>query len=196
MLSLESRRYIKEASARFDVIVNVIKQQLVEKPSEFWEAVAYALEDYRNHVHGAWLTNTVLEIGDGTTEVCCSIYSILVTCDDPKKVVEYRYSSLAVPHLIQPFTEAAIRKVDEEVAAQPFINRQPMARIWWTGVKWLLGKGWVAPVYNFDPESRKLVTQLLSPCKLKLVTVVLDYAVIAEESEWLHVTVTKKDAKE
>lgn len=194
MLSLESRRYIKDAAARFDTTVGVLKEQLVEKPSEFWEAVVYALEDYRRHVHGAWLTNTVLETGISGVEVCFSIQSILVSNDDPKKVVEYRYSNLTVPHLVKPFTADAIRKVDDEVAAQSFINRQPMARIWWTGVKWLLEKGWVAPTYNFDPESRKLVTQLLSPCKLKLITAVLDYAVIAEESEWLHETVKKRDS--
>lgn len=194
MLSLESRRYIKDASSRFDTTVGVIKDQLAEKSSEFWEAVVYALEDYRRHVHGAWLTNTVLETSVDGDDVCFSIYSILVSAEEPNRVVSYRYSNLAVPHLIPALSPKVISEVDDEVASQPFINRQPMARLWWTGVKWLLEKGWVAPVYNFDQESRKLTARLMSPCKLKLITVVIDYAIIAEESAWLHEEVKKKDA--
>lgn len=185
MLSLESRRFIKSSTLRYDTQVDAVRQALVTRPSDFWGAILFTLDEYRELIHEAWLTNTILKTAVGEMGVDFSINSNLISQDNPKKVVEFQSRHLAVPHLVRPITTDAIEKVRVEIANAADISSQPMTLFWWAGIKWLFDSSWTVIAYNFNPETRMAVSQFLSPCKMKTILITADYAVVLEDHNWL-----------
>lgn len=185
MLSLESRRFIKSSAAQYDAQVDAIRQALVTKPTDFWDAILFTLDEYRKLIHEAWLTNTILKTAVTEMGVDFSISSNLISQASPKKVVEFQFRHLAVPHLVKPITIDTMERVKVEITTAANNNSQPMTLFWWAGIKWLFDSSWTVIAYNFNPETRMAVSQFLSPCKMKTILITADYAVVLEDHNWL-----------
>lgn len=194
MLSIASRRYIKQSEAEYDAKIKTLKEALVVKPTEFWESIVYALEEYRKHVHGAWITNTLLETKIGETYVEFVISSNLVDQNNPKPIVEYRYQKLTVPHLIRQVSDETITSVRKEIVGINDSHIHPMTLFWWAGTKWLFDKGWVPIVFTYDKQFNEVTAQFLSPARDESISIITDYVAVEEDSKWLKENKTEKDA--